>query len=486
MAIVYVLSKDGKPLMPTTRCGRVRCLLKAGNARVVERKPFTIQLLYETEGATQPLCLGIDPGRTNIGMAVVKENGEPVMLIAAESRNKEVPKNMAARKEYRRAHRRHRRERKRRRATAAGTTVVNGEIARKLPGYEKPVVCHDIRNKEARFNNRRRPNGWLTPTANHLLETHLNLVRKVQKFLPITDVVAELNRFAFVAMENPKAKPWEYQRGPLNGFGGVKGAVFSQQDGVCLLCRKPIEAYHHVVPRSKGGSETLANRVGLCEEHHHLVHTDDACAAKVTAKKSGLNKKYHALSVLNQIIPYLMDALGDMFPDHAMAVDGIDTKAYRISHGVDKDHYLDAYCIACIPIDKFHGAVKHMEQYKVRQFRRHDRQACHQQRLNREYLKDGKTVATNRRKAFEQKAPSLSEYAGSTDCLTVKPHKPIYKRLDRIMPGAIFSTAGAYKVSVASQGSYNGLPQYYIFADGERATPRKCTIMLQNTGLVFV
>ena len=49
MAIVYVLSKDGKPLDPTTRCGHVRILLKKELARVVKVKPFTIQLNYEVE-----------------------------------------------------------------------------------------------------------------------------------------------------------------------------------------------------------------------------------------------------------------------------------------------------------------------------------------------------------------------------------------------------------------------------------------------------
>lgn len=72
MSTVYVLNKDGKPLMPTTRGGHVRHLLKEQKARVVRAKPFTIQLLYETNDVVQPLYLGIDPGRTNIGVAVVK------------------------------------------------------------------------------------------------------------------------------------------------------------------------------------------------------------------------------------------------------------------------------------------------------------------------------------------------------------------------------------------------------------------------------
>ena len=45
-AMVYVISKTGKPLMPSERRGKVRRLLKSGKARVVKQIPFTIQLLY--------------------------------------------------------------------------------------------------------------------------------------------------------------------------------------------------------------------------------------------------------------------------------------------------------------------------------------------------------------------------------------------------------------------------------------------------------
>ena len=48
MAITYVLNQDGQPLMPTTRCGKVRRLLNSGQARVVRKRPFTIQLNYHT------------------------------------------------------------------------------------------------------------------------------------------------------------------------------------------------------------------------------------------------------------------------------------------------------------------------------------------------------------------------------------------------------------------------------------------------------
>ena len=35
MAVVYVISKDGRPLMPTARCGHIRILLKQKKAKVI-------------------------------------------------------------------------------------------------------------------------------------------------------------------------------------------------------------------------------------------------------------------------------------------------------------------------------------------------------------------------------------------------------------------------------------------------------------------
>ena len=46
--LVYVLSKNGQPLMPTHRYGFVRRLLNSQKAKVIRRCPFTIQLQYDT------------------------------------------------------------------------------------------------------------------------------------------------------------------------------------------------------------------------------------------------------------------------------------------------------------------------------------------------------------------------------------------------------------------------------------------------------
>ena len=492
MAIVYVMNQNKKALMPTTRCGHVRLLLKQGKAEVVSVKPFTIRLKYNCPGETQRLILGIDPGRTNIGVSVIKESGEPVFSAHLETRNKEIPKLMTKRKTNRMKHRGYgRRDVRQRRALKADTAVQSGEILRVLPGCKEPIRCKVIRNKEARFNNRLRSEGWLTPTAHQLLHTHVNLIRKLMKFLPITNIVLELNRFAFMQLDHPELKKWmiDFQHGPLYGYDGLYDAVSDMQGDRCLLCgNHDIEHYHHIVPRSKRGSNTIANIAGLCEECHHKVHTDENTAAKLKSIKAGLNKKYGALSVLNQIIPYLVEELHEMFCDHLFVTTGYFTKRFREKHRILKGHDMDAYCIACSVLKELAQPISTLQTYELRQFRRHDRMACKREMVDRKYVLGGKVVAVNRRRAFEQKNTSLEEYAehNRIDNLQVKPHKPVYQRTERIMPGAVFVVNGERKVMTASKGLYKNRPNYFIFSDETRVGFNSCKLVNENEGIVFV
>ena len=236
MAIIYVQDRHGKTLAPTTRGGHVRRLLDSKQTRVVCGNPFTIRLMYEVDPCTQRFILGIDPGRTNIGVTVAAADGTCVFSAKAETNNKDVPKRMKERKAHRQASRQGERKRRQRRARKNGTCF--DERKRILPGCEEPITNHYITNPEARFMNRVQPKGWLTPTANQLLQSTLSLVRKVCKLLPIIDVVLELNKFAFMAMDNPGIQRWEYQKGPLHGYGSVEAAVYAQQDGHCMYNHK--------------------------------------------------------------------------------------------------------------------------------------------------------------------------------------------------------------------------------------------------------
>jgi len=92
--MVYVLSRNGKPLMPTERHGKVRRMLNNGRAVVVRAKPFTIRLTYDTTNHIQPAGLGVDVGYENAGSSAVNENKELIggvlhLLTGQVERNKD-------------------------------------------------------------------------------------------------------------------------------------------------------------------------------------------------------------------------------------------------------------------------------------------------------------------------------------------------------------------------------------------------------------
>ena len=67
--MVYVISQNGQPLMPTENHAKVRILLKNKKAKVIKRCPFTIQLTYDSTNYTQDITLGVDSGSKHIGLS---------------------------------------------------------------------------------------------------------------------------------------------------------------------------------------------------------------------------------------------------------------------------------------------------------------------------------------------------------------------------------------------------------------------------------
>lgn len=153
--MVYVINKQGQALMPTERFGKVRRLLKNGLAHVMYRIPFTIQLDYDTTNFIQPISLGIDAGSKHIGISATTSEKE---LYAAdvELRN-DIVEKLSTRREQRRTRR------------------------------------NRLRYRRARFNNRvsSKRKGWLAPSIENKIQTHLTVVEKIHKFLPITNIIVE-------------------------------------------------------------------------------------------------------------------------------------------------------------------------------------------------------------------------------------------------------------------------------------------------------
>lgn len=502
---IYVLGMDGKPQMPTKRKRHVLRLLNSGKARIVEKVPFIIQLKYENSPILQPIVLAEDPGRTNIGVAALSKIGDLMFSAVVETRNNKIKKLMANRKTYRQASRRGERKARQRLAKKYGTMIKAGMIMRRLPQYgaDSFVTCNIIRNTEARFCNRKRASGWVTPTVNHLIQTHLNVIRRISRFLPVTDVAFEINRFSFVQMENPEACGIDFQNGPLKGFNDVKDTVSMQQNGKCLMCKNEINTFHHIISRSQRGSDTIQNLVGLCSKCHTKVHTNAAFKERLARKKSGLLKKYGALSALNQAIPFICRELVDVYgTGHVQFCTGKETSLVRtgLGHEKTKDnqiHEVDAYCIGLAVLNAgtmsspdFHNV------YKMVQFRRQNRSIIHRQ-TERTYYYNGEKVAVNRKPRFEQSGDALSDwyekqsYQYGRDAadkmvsqLSVKKSIRVYQTKGRLMPGAVFYYGGK---RIVMSGQITGGKYFKTYGDTKTNYPvSKCLVAKKNEGLAFI
>ena len=307
--MVYIISKTGKPLMPTKRYGRVRHLLKGGLAKVVQRTPFTIQLLYNSDEYIQPVILGIDSGFQNVGLSVITEKEE---VFSAEVKlRKDIVKLNSERRQYRRA----RRNRK--------------------TWYREP-----------RFLNRKKDNGWLAPSIQHKLDSHIKLIDMVKKILPITKINIEVANFDIQRIKNQDIEGTDYQNGEQSGFWNVREYVLYRDGHICQHCRgksgDKILEVHHINSRQTGGDrpDNLITLCGLCHE-------------KVSQNKLKLkikvSKGYKAESFMSMVRWRLVNILRNTNPEENPNVSytyGYITKGNRIALAISKSHANDAFVIA--------------------------------------------------------------------------------------------------------------------------------------------
>ena len=408
--------------MPTIRFGKVRRMLRSGKAKVVQRKPFTIKLEYESTEHVQPLNMGVDTGSSHIGVSVTKEDGEPILLATLETRTKDVADGMKVRQMHRSARRRNLRDKKKRRAKKAGTVFTEKKY--KISGCDKEITCKLIKPGKIRFQNRKRPEGWFTPTANHLFDTHVNFIRKVSKILPITSASIEYAKFDIQKIDNPEITGKEYQNGRKQGHTNTSEYVLCRDKHTCQMCGKKTGSMnvHHVKWRTDGGSDVPENLICLCEKCHDKAHKNTRFDKKVKETFEGLKKRYEHTTLLNSIMPKLYEWLKANFQT-VSKVYGYQTKDKRREFDLPKKHWIDAYLVSLGDI-KPHD-VSNYEPFYFKQFRRHNR-AVIQRQEDRKYYIGKKKVANNRGKRTGQKGDSLKELVTKKgesilNKLTVKP-----------------------------------------------------------------
>lgn len=340
-----VLDQHGKPLMPTTRLGKVYRLLKTQKAHIVSYEPFAIRLDYEPDThIIQPMTLGVDSGAIHSGYSVANEQREfySSEVIARD--------NISYRISDRRMYRQNRRYRKTR--------------------YRKP-----------RFNNRKnKKKGWLPPSLEQKVAVQLNEIDHLHRHFPIETIIVEVAEFNIQKIKNPDISGKDYQQGTLQGYN-IRNYLLEKHGRKCFYCDKEVSAFEveHMIPKAKGGSNRIDNLTLSCHSCNQKKGTLTAeefikqtlPAEKVAKKLKQLSKEkrlFKYMAHMNATRWTLYDAINDKYPNVKMTY-GYITKYNRIQAGLPKAHHIDAKCITGFAqVPSFDTTVVKMK------MRRHNRQ----------------------------------------------------------------------------------------------------------------
>lgn len=327
--MVYVQDIDGKPMMPTTRHGKVRRLLKEDKAVVVNLCPFTIRLTYISTNYKQEVTLGVDVGTRNIGLSATTKSKE---LYASEVIiRSDIVDLLATRREHRRTRR------------------------------------NRLRYREPRFNNRikSKHHKWVSPSVRYKVDAHLKSVERICSILQISRIIVEVAQFDTQKIKNPEISGKEYQEGDQLGFWNVREYVLARDGHKCQHCKgkskDPILNVHHIESRKTGGNSP-SNLITLCETCHKAYHRGEI---EFKAKRG---KSLRDAAVMGIMKWRLYDALKSIYPNINMTF-GYITKHNRIHNNIDKSHISDAFTIS-----KNFNAKRLNHYYKIKLVRRHNRQ----------------------------------------------------------------------------------------------------------------
>ena len=330
--LVYVLDVNGQPLMPTSRCGKVKHLLNSGKAKVVKRCPFTIQLTYQTTNYTQPISLGVDAGSQHIGLSATTKDKE-IYASEIELRT-DIVDNLSTKRQYRRS----RRNRKTR--------------------YRAP-----------RFNNRvhSKHKGWLAPSIEAKINVHQKAIDDVHKIFPISEITVEVASFDIQKIKNPNISGKEYQEGEQLDFWNIREYVLFRDGHTCQCCKGKSKDkrlnVHHIESRKTGGNAPN-NLITLCETCHAAYH-----AGLIKLPKSiRRGVSFKDATFMGVMRWEFYNRLKEKYPNAKLTY-GYITKNMRITNHLEKSHCVDARCISgnatVIPLDCY---------YYQKKVRNHNRQ----------------------------------------------------------------------------------------------------------------
>lgn len=338
--MVYVLNKYGKPLMPTDRYGRVRRLLRKGQAVVADYRPFTIQLTYDTPNGVQGASLGVDAGTRHVGFSATTK--KKVLFEAELLLRSDIVEKISTRREFRRA----RRNRK-------------------------------TRYRKSRFLNRthsKKP-GWIAPSVRQKVDCHIHWISRICKIIPIRKITVEAAQFdiqLLKAQEHglPLPQGADYQKGEQLRFSNVREYVLFRDGHTCQCCKgksKDSKLHVHHIESRKTGGNAPNNLITLCSECHAKYHRGEIKLPKTARRGTSLRDAAQMGIMRKALFDRLKEEIDAVIPCYGTY--GYITKHTRTKAGLLKGHVIDARCISCHP-----DAVSDGHYWIIRKLRANNRQ----------------------------------------------------------------------------------------------------------------
>ena len=326
--MVFVLDRHKKPLMPTTP-KRARLLLSRGRAVVHRVTPFVIRLRDRRveESRLQDVALKIDPGSKTTGIALARveerQEGEvhhALFFAHVEHRGQQVHENKVRQAQARRRRR-----------------------------------SRNLRYRAPRFDNRGIPADWLAPSLLSRVGNTVTWTDRLTRWVPLTRLEVERVRFDTQLLQNPEIAGVEYQQGELAGWE-TRAYLLLKYEYQCVYCGKrdgPFEI-DHLLPRSRGGSNRMANLVLCCHDCNQDKGAKTAAEFGHPEVEAQATRPLTDAAAVNATRFKLVEALR-VFGLPIGTWTGGRTRWNRARFGVEKTHALDALCVgdlACVRVGR--------------------------------------------------------------------------------------------------------------------------------------
>jgi 5-methylcytosine-specific restriction endonuclease McrA len=337
---VLVVDQERKPLDPV-HPGRARLLLNQGKAAVWRRFPFTLILKAAVLNThPTPLRVKVDPGSKITGLAVVNDtSGQVVWAAELMHRGERVKERLAQRCACRRSRRQ-----------------------------------RHTRYRPTHFNNRRRPEGWLSPSPQSRIANTLTWVHRLRRWSPTGAISFELVKFDAQLMQNAEISGVEYQQGELAGYEVREYLLekWGRKRAYCGATDRPLQV-EHIVPRARHGSDRISNLTMACKSCNDAKGNrtaEEFGYPQIQAQAKQPLRDAATVNVMRWTLFHRLATLG--LPVETGT--GGRTKWNRTKRGLLKTHWTDAACVgASTPaiLD-----IRGVAPLAVRAMGRHSRQMC--------------------------------------------------------------------------------------------------------------